>query len=269
VTRRRREPLSKPFVLAFAVLAVVSAFYLSSLPEVEYLRRENPKTTAFMERYKERERSKGRRPALRWSWTPISAMSPDLVHAVLISEDDMFYQHKGVDWDSVREAARYNWEKGRFARGASTITQQLARNLYLSPSKNPLRKVKEFLIARRLEDHLSKRRILELYLNVAEWGPGIYGAAEASRAYYGKEPGALGPDEAAALAAALPSPRRLNPARPAGPKLLQRRQVILERMRGAGYLPSQTDPPASELSPSLPAIPSGESRGSKQSGNPL
>ena len=159
-----------------------------------------------------------------------------MVPAVIISEDDMFYLHKGVDWEALREAMKYNIEKRRPARGASTITQQLARNLFLSPSKNPLRKIKEYLIARRLEKALSKRRILELYLNVAEWGPGIYGAQEACRTYYGKEASEVGPEESAALAAALPSPRKLNPARPPRKRLLRRREVILERMRKAGYL---------------------------------
>jgi monofunctional biosynthetic peptidoglycan transglycosylase len=221
---------------ALAAAGIASFFYLASLPDVAYLRRENPKTTAYIERYRERMRAKGGGPAVRFSWTPIDGISLHFRHAVIIAEDDMFYQHHGVDWDSVKEAADYNWHKGRFARGASTITQQLARNLYLSPSKNPLRKIKELLIARSLEKTLSKRRILELYLNVAEWGPGIYGAAEAARAYYGKEPSEITPEEGVALAAALPSPRRLNPSRPPGPRMLRRREVLLERMRKAGYL---------------------------------
>ena len=234
-SRKGRIPRSLLW-LAPALLLAAGAFYLASLPEVEYLRRENPKTTAFIELHKERMRAKGLKPSARMTWVPISSMSADLVHAVIISEDDMFYLHEGVDWEALREAMKYNLEKRRPARGASTITQQLARNLFLSPSKNPLRKAKEYLIARRLEKSLSKRRILELYLNVAEWGPGIYGAQEACRTYYGKDASEVGPEESAALAAALPSPRKLNPSRPAGKRLLRRREVILERMRKAGYL---------------------------------
>ena len=234
--RRSRGGKGLPWA-ALAVAAVIScAFYLAALPEVSYLRRENPKTTAFIELYKERQRSKGREPKVSMTWTPIDGMSAHLRHAVIIAEDDMFYQHHGVDWESMKEAADYDWSKGKLSRGASTITQQLARNLFLSPSKNPLRKLKEILIARRLEEALSKRRILELYLNVVEWGPGIYGATEASRAYFQKDPAEITPEEGAALAASLPNPRKLNPSRPAGPKMLKRRGVILDRMRKAGYL---------------------------------
>jgi len=238
--KRRSRVLERPIGrwawLAVAAPALAAGLYLSSLPDVRYLRRENPRTTAYIELYCERLRAKGKDPSVRFSWTPIGSISPDFRNAVLIAEDDMFYQHHGVDWDSVKEAADYNWRKGRLARGASTITQQLARNLYLSPSKNPLRKVKELLIARRLEEALPKRRILELYLNVVEWGPGLYGAAEAARAYYGKEPSQITAEEGVALAAALPNPRKLNPSRPAGPKMLRRREVLLERMRKAGLL---------------------------------
>jgi monofunctional biosynthetic peptidoglycan transglycosylase len=222
--------------MLFAAGCAASASYLVLLPDVRPLKGSNPRTSAYIERYKSRMRALGKSPEVRLGWTPLSGMSADLRHAVIISEDDMFYQHRGVDWESLREALRYDWKKGRLARGASTITQQLARNLYLSPSKNPLRKIKEMLIARRLERELSKNRILELYLNLVEWGPGIYGAGEASREYFGKPPSEIGPDEASALAAALPNPRRLNPSRPAGPRMVRRRETILKRMKKAGYL---------------------------------
>ncbi|MEI8191958.1 MAG: monofunctional biosynthetic peptidoglycan transglycosylase [candidate division NC10 bacterium] len=235
--KRRRGGRQRVLLWTLASAAILAcAFYLSSLPDIAYLRRENPKTTAYIERYKERQRLKGRPPFVQMTWTPIDQVSPHLRHAVVIAEDDMFYQHHGVDWDSIKEAADYDWHRGRLARGASTITQQLARNLYLSPSKNPLRKIKEILIAQRLEKTLSKRRILELYLNVAEWGPGVYGAAEASRLYFQKAPSEITPEEGVALAAALPNPRKLNPLRPAGPKMIKRREVLLDRMRKAGYL---------------------------------
>ncbi|MEK7746155.1 MAG: biosynthetic peptidoglycan transglycosylase, partial [Elusimicrobiota bacterium] len=146
--RSRKGPIPRSLLwLAPVLLLAACAVYLSSLPEVGYLRRENPRTTAFIELHKDRMRAKGLKPSARMTWAPISSMSPDLVHAVIISEDDMFYLHKGVDWEALREAMKYNIEKRRPARGASTITQQLARNLFLSPSKNPLRKIKEYLIA--------------------------------------------------------------------------------------------------------------------------
>ena len=170
-------------------------------------------------------------------WVPISEISLHLRHAVVTSEDDMFYRHRGVDWEALQEAINYNIKRGRLARGASTITQQVARNLFLSPARNPMRKVKEILIARKLEKTLTKDRILELYLNIAEWGVGIYGVQAASQIYFGKNASELTLDEAVALAAALPSPWRLNPLKEPGPKLVRRREVLIERMRRAGYLP--------------------------------
>jgi len=131
----------------------------------------------------------------------------------------------------MQESLELDWQRGRFVRGASTITQQLAKNLYLSPSKNPLRKFRELILARRLEAELSKKRILELYLNVVEWGDGVYGAEAASRAYFHTSAAALGPSEAALLAGALVNPRVLNPARPNG-RLRRRQQIILQRMGG-------------------------------------
>jgi monofunctional biosynthetic peptidoglycan transglycosylase len=165
-----------------------------------------------------------------------------------VSEDHGFYRHHGVEWESARSALVTNWKARRLARGGSTITQQLARNLYLSPSKNPLRKIKELLIARRLEKELGKRRIFEIYLNVAEWGRGIYGAEAASRAYFGKSAADLTPEEAAALAAALPSPRRYSPVK--GTRFMERRKsAIVARMRASGYLPEEAD--EEEMSDSL------------------
>jgi len=131
-----------------------------------------------------------------------------------------------------------DWARGRFSRGGSTITQQLAKNLYLSPSKNPLRKVRELIIARRLEAELKKARILELYLNVIEWGDGVYGIESAARTYYRKSASELGPAESALLAAAIVNPRLLNPAHPTT-RLLRRQQLILRRM-GAVIPPQES-----------------------------
>ncbi|MBI3490618.1 MAG: monofunctional biosynthetic peptidoglycan transglycosylase [Acidobacteria bacterium] len=160
-------------------------------------------------------------------------ISPDLRRAVLIAEDDAFWRHEVVDLDQLQQSLELDWARGRLVRGGSTITQQLAKNLYLSPSKNPLRKLRELIIARRLEAELTKTRILELYLNVIEWGDGIYGAEAAARAYFGKPASDLDPGDAALLAGAIANPRLLNPAKPTS-RLRRRQQLILKRMLSSG-----------------------------------
>jgi monofunctional biosynthetic peptidoglycan transglycosylase len=157
---------------------------------------------------------------------------------VLISEDSAFFQHSGYDLEQIKESARRNWREGRFARGASTITQQLAKNLYLSTSKNPLRKIRELFIAQEMERTLTKQRIFEIYLNVIEWGDGIYGIEPAARRYFGKGARELLPEEAAILAAMIPNPRRYTPAR--NLRYLERRKgEILSRLARYSYLPQE------------------------------
>jgi monofunctional biosynthetic peptidoglycan transglycosylase len=134
-----------------------------------------------------------------------------MVKAVLIAEDDKFYSHEGFDFEAMQKALEKDIKAGKLKYGGSTISQQLAKNLFLSPSKNPLRKAKEVILTWRIENNLSKRRILELYLNVAEWGDGIFGVEAASRHYYGKSAADLTPMEAARLAVVLPNPLKLNP----------------------------------------------------------
>jgi len=170
------------------------------------------------------------------AWLPYNSISPHLRNAVVIAEDSSFFQHSGYDIDEIRESVKRNWREKRFARGASTITQQLAKNLYLSTSRNPLRKVREFFIAQELERSLSKKRIFEIYLNVIEWGDGVYGVEPASRKYFGKSCSELLPEEAAILAAMIPNPRRYTPTR--NLKYLERRKKeILERLARWKYLP--------------------------------
>jgi monofunctional biosynthetic peptidoglycan transglycosylase len=171
------------------------------------------------------------------SWAPYNSISPHLRNAVLIAEDSGFFQHTGYDVDEIKESIKRNWREKRFARGASTITQQLAKNMYLSPSRNPLRKVKEFMIAQELERRLSKQRIFEIYLNVIEWGDGIYGIESAARRYFGKPASELRPEEAAILAAMIPNPRRYTPA--LNRKYLEKRKKeILDRLARWKYLPA-------------------------------
>ena len=210
---------------AFALLAYA---YLT-LPDVRPLKTSNPSTTAFMDLREREARANGRVPRRVYRWVSYSRISPDLKRAVLVAEDDAFWRHEGIDFEQLQESIETDWARGRFSRGGSTITQQLAKNLYLSPSKNPLRKLRELVIARRLEAELKKSRILELYLNVIEWGDGVYGVESASRVYFQKSAAELGPSEAAMLAAAIANPRMFNPVRPSS-RLLRRQQLILRRM---------------------------------------
>lgn len=202
---------------------------------------------------------------IRYRPIPLDSIAPPLVAAVLTAEDARFRQHRGIDWYEVRRAVGYRrtafswgsppdraelgralthlWERREALRGASTITQQLAKNLYLSPSRNPFRKLKEAVTAYRLERALSKDRILELYLNVAELGQGIWGAEAASRRYYRRGAGRLSETQAAALAATLPFPRLSNPAyRPV--RMRRRQEIILRRLHGERIeVPQEEDVP--------------------------
>jgi len=219
---------------AFALLAYA---YLT-LPDVRPLKTSNPSTTAFMDLRDREARANGKVPRRVHRWVSYSRISADLKRAVLVAEDDAFWQHEGVDFEQLQESLETDWARGRFSRGGSTITQQLAKNLYLSPSKNPVRKLRELVIARRLEAELKKSRILELYLNVIEWGDGVYGVESASRLYFQKSAAELGPSEAALLAAAIANPRSFNPARPSS-RLQRRQQLILRRM-GAVIPPQES-----------------------------
>jgi len=220
----------KKFWLAFVALLVFLITYeYLTLPDVSSLKKENPKQTALMDQRAQEAQTAGRKPKKNQIWVPYYSISSYLKSAVLIGEDDAFYQHEGYDLEQIKESFIRNWEKKSWVRGGSTITQQLAKNLFLSTSKNPLRKLKEFLIARRLEEELSKRRIFEIYLNVIEWGNGIYGAEAASQAYFGKSARDLNVKEAALLAAMIPNPRRMNPLRQTK-RLHNRLDLILSRM---------------------------------------
>lgn len=206
-----------------------AAYLFLTMPDVRALRTTNPATTAFIELRAREARARGEKPRRVQSWVPYARISPELTRAVLVTEDAAFWQHEGIDFEQIRESLEANLKQGTFARGASTITQQLAKNLYLSPSKNPFRKLRELLITRRLEAELTKRRILEIYLNVIEWGDGIYGAEAASRTYFNKPAADLSAEEAALLAGAIFNPRVLNPGRPS-PGLVRRQHMILQRM---------------------------------------
>lgn len=217
--------------LLLTLLVCFAAYTYATLPDVAALKNRNPRSTALIKLRDEEYRQKGVKIPRQHIWTSYDLISDHLKKAILISEDASFYDHGGVDFVELKEALREDWETLSFKRGGSTITMQLARNLYLDPSKNPLRKITEILIAWQIEHRLSKRRIFELYLNVVEWGSNIYGAEAASRHYFGKSASELTKTEAATLAALLPSPRY-----PQEKTLLYRRNVILARMAKIGYL---------------------------------
>ena len=221
--------------LAFALFAYV---YLT-LPDVRVLAATNPTNTAFMELREREAAQQGRRLRHYQAWVPYTRISPSLKRAVLVAEDDAFWQHEGIDMEQLKISIRNDIEKGQAIRGGSTITQQLAKNLYLSPSRNPIRKLRELIIARRLEAELSKARIFEIYLNVIEWGDGIWGAEAAARSYFGSSAAALSADQAALLAGAIINPRVYSPAHP-NTRLQRRQRIILSRM--GGYVPPTAVP---------------------------
>jgi len=191
------------------IVYVASAFFYDDVSE---LKKKNPTKTAFMTHREIQWEFKGlKNKKIYQVWVPLSKISPYAAKAVLIAEDDKFYAHEGFDFEAMQKAVEKDIKLGKLKYGGSTISQQLAKNLFLSPSKNPLRKAKEVILTWRLENNLSKRRILEIYLNVAEWGDGIFGIEAASRHYFGKSAAELTPMEAARLAVVLPNPLKLNP----------------------------------------------------------
>lgn len=190
----------------------------------------NPDNTAFMEAGLDRlQEKKGPDAELRQKWVDYGRISIHLKRAVVAAEDSRFLEHEGFDWEGIEKAVEKNLKKGRIVAGGSTISQQLAKNLFLSASRNPLRKAQEAVITVMIEQLWSKRRILEVYLNVIEWGNGIYGAEAAARRYYATSAAGLGPSQAAHLAAMIPNPRYYETHR-AARGLLRREGIIAARM---------------------------------------
>ncbi|MCX5812068.1 MAG: monofunctional biosynthetic peptidoglycan transglycosylase [Proteobacteria bacterium] len=209
----RKKSFSKIIKVVFLIVVfafITGAGYYFVFPDISRMKKENPGKTSFME-YREKEwENKGKKLKIRKKWVSLSNISPYLIKAVIIAEDDKFWSHHGFDVEAIQKALEKNIERGAFKVGGSTISQQLSKNLYLTPARNPMRKLKEAVLTWRIERTLSKRRILELYLNVAEWGEGIFGVEAASLHYYGKPASALSPEEAARLAVVLPNPRKLR-----------------------------------------------------------
>jgi monofunctional biosynthetic peptidoglycan transglycosylase len=239
------------WLTGFAVVAAVSfaavAYVYLTLPDVRGLAMANPTTTAFMELRATEAEAEGKEVRRAYTWVPYRRISPNLKRAVLVAEDSAFWEHEGIDLEQIKVAIETAIERGDAPRGASTITQQLAKNLYLSPSRDPFRKLRELIITRRLEAELPKARILELYLNVVEWGDGVWGAEAAAQRYFGIPAASLSRAQSALLAGALINPIRYSPGHPP-PRLLRRQQIILGRMG------SVEPPPASvEVAPSRTA----------------
>jgi monofunctional biosynthetic peptidoglycan transglycosylase len=233
--RRWRTILARAAEVLAVAAAVLALPLWWSVPNTARLATENPTSTAFIDLRRAQAEEAARRFELKWEWRPLGKISRYLRAAVIYAEDYNFYRHDGVDWGALEHAVESNWDRGSFSIGGSTITQQLAKNLYLSPRRSVIRKARELLIAFSLEEHLSKQRILELYLNVAEWGDGVFGAEAAARRWFGHSAQTLSPAEAARLAIALPNPIQRAPD-VRDPALTRRAVRIIRMFRMQGLI---------------------------------
>lgn len=227
--RPRWRKWVKYTLLGLLSLAIIYHGFI--LYRVFRLKSSNPEITALMEQRANQAVAQGKPVARSQTWVSYDRISPHLVRAVLAGEDSRFFDHAGFDWEEIKKAIEEDWEKGEFKRGASTITQQLAKNLFLSTSKNPLRKLHEALITLEMEWILGKRRIIEIYLNVIEWGDQVYGAEAAARHYFNTSAASLNAEQAAFLSAIIPSPNgAFNPEKNRS-RVERRRNLIARLMR--------------------------------------
>jgi len=225
---------------ALALSFLGGLLFWLTLPDVAWLKKENPHETAMMKFRAEQARQKGQKPRRLWKRVPLSRISPYLIQAVLIAEDDKFFEHEGFDWASMRKALETNIEKKRVRRGGSTITQQLAKNLFLNPGQSIWRKLREAAIAMALERELSKKRILELYLNLIEWGDYLYGAEAAAQVYFQCPAAALSLSQAIRLASVLPNPHRFSALGNADQRMNRKRKIIAGRMLQRHWIRQET-----------------------------
>ena len=217
------------FLLALIALVAIQFWFLV---HVWYWAGNNPESTAFMRARLEILQQDNPKARLRQQWVPYQRISGHLKRAIVAAEDAKFVSHNGFDWDGIQKAYEKNLREGEIVAGGSTITQQLAKNLFFSGERTWWRKAQEAVVAVMIETVMSKRRILEIYLNVIEWGEGVFGAEAAARHHYGTTAAGLSPEQAARLASIVPSPRRYGPG--SNTAYLQRRtQTILARMNGA------------------------------------
>jgi monofunctional biosynthetic peptidoglycan transglycosylase len=221
-----------------ATIVGFSLYIYLGLPEVTDLKTKNPETTALMRQRYRAAQDAGKEFVFRQQWVAFEKIPDLLKKTVRVTEDAGFYQHRGIDLTELKIALKKNWEKGRYVRGASTITQQLAKNLYLSTDKSIIRKIKEYFIARSLETHLTKNRIFGLYLNVIEFGPGLFGVQAASRYYFNKDVSRLDHEEIIRLTAVIPRPLNENPTRNSR-WLIWKAGWILDTLRRYNYIPKE------------------------------
>ena len=237
-TKPRWRKWAKLIILALLVFGVLSHLYV--LFFVFRYKSVNPQTTAMMQQRASEAKSADRPVIHEQTWVPYERISSNLVRALLAGEDQKFFDHEGFDWEELQKALEKDWEEKKFERGGSTISQQLAKNLFLSTSKNPLRKLHEALITWEMEKILSKRRILEIYLNVIEWGDGIYGAEAAARHYFNTSAASLSHEQAAFLSAMVPGP--LNAYNPNKNRArVERRKNLLLRLMRHVVIPKDLD----------------------------
>lgn len=262
------------WVLSHKILTVLLCLLLFILVElatipwfgVAALKSENPSETALMRQRKKEAEREGKPYRVDQRWAPLARVPKQILDAIVVAEDGTFFTHHGFDWYEVQESVAKNLEKGRAVRGASTITQQLAKNLYLSTSKDPIRKVKEAIITVLMERLLSKDRILELYVNSIEWGRGIFGIEAASRTYFGKPAASLSLQEGARLAAVIPSPLKHRPDLDSR-YVVRRSAIVLNRLaaRTSHTLQQQEETPSSPTEEDdLPATEATDSLGTDE-----
>lgn len=218
--------LLSAIVLLF-IFSIIAIYF--SVPDVSKLEKENPTTTSFIEFRKKEAGKEGKKLRIRQDWIRLSDVPRVLQRSIIVAEDASFWVHEGIDWYEVEQSIKKNWEEGEIARGGSTITQQLAKNLYLTPRKTIYRKLREWFIAKELERKLKKGRILELYLNTIELGRGLFGIRAAARKYFQKEPSELELWEIVRLTASIPNPLEMNPKIPSS-GLRWRSHIILRRL---------------------------------------
>ncbi len=242
---QKAAPKKRPvrYILYSALLVILSIFMLYiyivlTLPDVRGLARHNPKSWAMLEMRKARTLAAGKKWRKRQYWVRFADIPALLKKAVRITEDASFYQHRGIDTEEIINSFKKNWQSGRPVRGGSTITQQLAKNLYLSTEKSYWRKIKEYFIARELEKHLSKKRIFHIYLNIIELGPGIFGVEAAARYYFGRSVSSLSLEQIIRVTAVIPKPLKVRPDSK-NRWLLWKCRWIVTKLRQYGYISSE------------------------------
>ena len=238
-SRQAGFSIARTLLFAFAAVAAVAFLWLAWIAaHIAWYRFEPPGETTFMAQRMDELREKNSKAALQYKWVPYARISPHLKRAMIAAEDAKFAEHAGFDWDGIRNALEKNRKAGRVVGGGSTITQQLAKNLFLSPARSYFRKAEEAVVTVMLEAMLPKQRIFEIYLNVIEWGNGVFGAEAAARRYFGKPAAGLSDLEAATLAAVIPSPRLYDPVRHSQRVARRARQIL----RAMGSRPPKADP---------------------------